>query len=105
GHDLRARYPGLEARTNKCVPAMIFVISAVVYGAAIVLLLETWGIDALGWLERQYIREVFGTLISIAIVVAVAIAVWEVISAAVERTLGAHDPAGKAQVSARMRTL
>ncbi|HEY5211109.1 MAG TPA: mechanosensitive ion channel domain-containing protein [Stellaceae bacterium] len=105
GADLRARYPGLEARTNKYVPALIFVISAVVYAAAIVLLLEIWGIDALDWFARQYVRDIAGTLLSIVIVIAIAIAAWEVISAAVERALGGGDAERHAQVSARMRTL
>jgi small conductance mechanosensitive channel len=105
GGDLRVRFPGLEARTNKYVPALIFTVSALVYAAVIILLLQTWGIDALGWLERQYIRDVAGTLISIVIVVAIAIAIWEVVSAAVERALGGGDAARQAHVNARLRTL
>jgi small conductance mechanosensitive channel len=105
GGDLRMRFPGLEARTNKYIPALIFVVSALVYAVAIVLLLQTWGIDALDWLKHQYIRDVAGTLISIVIVVAIAIAIWEIVSAAVERALGGGDPTRQFHVNARLRTL
>jgi small conductance mechanosensitive channel len=105
GGDLRVRFPTLETRTNKYVPALIFIVSALVYAAAIILLLQTWGIDALGWLQRHYVRDAAGTLISIVIVVAIAIAVWEIVSAAVERALGGGDAARQAHVNARLRTL
>jgi small conductance mechanosensitive channel len=103
--DIRARFPGLEGRTNKYLPAMVFVVSAAVYVVALILLLQAWGVDALAWVAHQYVRDVAGTVLSIAIVVVIAIAVWELISAAVERALGGGGAGRQAMVSARLRTL
>jgi small conductance mechanosensitive channel len=104
GGAFRARYPGFEARLNKYVPTLIFVLSVAIDAAALILLLQVWGVDAAGWLERQYVDNFTGTLISIAIIVVLAIVVWEMVNAAVERALGGGAPA-QAQVSARLRTL
>ena len=85
--EMRFRYPGLQARANRYLPALIFAVSALVYILAIVLLLQAWGSDAIGWFELQSVRRVFGGLLSIGVVVVIAIAIWELINAAVERTL------------------
>ncbi len=103
--DMRGRFPGLEVRANRYLPALVFVVSAVIYVLAIVLLLQAWGIDVIGWLELQSVRHILGSLASIALVVIIAVAVWELVNAAVERALLGGSAARQAQVSARLRTL
>ncbi|HEY7991878.1 MAG TPA: mechanosensitive ion channel domain-containing protein [Stellaceae bacterium] len=103
--EMRFRYPGLQARANRYLPALIFAVSALIYILAIVLLLQAWGSDAIGWFELQSVRRVFGGLLSIGVVVVIAIAIWELINAAVERTLAGGNVVRHAQVGARMRTL
>jgi small conductance mechanosensitive channel len=105
GSGFRVRHPGLEARLNKYVPSLVFIISALIDAAAMIVMLQVWGVDAVDWLERQYVRSLTGTFISIAIVVALAIVVWEMVNAGVERALRGGDPRQQAQVSARLRTL
>jgi small conductance mechanosensitive channel len=104
GGAFRARHTGFEARLNKYVPTLIFIVSVVIDAVALILLLQVWGVDAVDWLERQYVRNLTGTLISIAIIVVLAIVVWEMVNTAVERALGVGG-ATQAQVSARLRTL
>ena len=103
--DMRGRFPGLETRANRYLPTLVFVISVVIYVLAIMLLLQAWGIDVIGWLELQSVRHMLGSLASIALVVVIAVAVWELVNAAVERALVGGGAARQAQVSARLRTL
>ncbi|MGH6982585.1 MAG: mechanosensitive ion channel domain-containing protein, partial [Stellaceae bacterium] len=103
--EMRWRYPGLQARANRYLPALIFVVSSLVHILAIMLLLQAWGSDVIGWFELQSVRRAFGGLVSIGIVVVIAIAIWELINAAVERTLAGGDVARHAQLGARLRTL
>lgn len=103
--DMRGRFPGLETRANRYLPTLVFVISVVIYVLAIMLLLQAWGIDVIGWLELQSVRHMLGSLASIALVVVIAVAVWELVNAAVERALVGGSAARQAQVSARLRTL
>jgi small conductance mechanosensitive channel len=102
--DMRRRYPGLEKRANRYVPALVFVVSALVYVAAVVLLLQAWGTDIVGWFAFETVRRVLGSLASIVVVIVIAVAIWELTSAAVERAVGGAGAHG-AQVSARLRTL
>lgn len=101
----RRRFPGLPSRANRYLPALVFGVSTIVYAVAVVLLLQAWGVDVIGWLERQPVRQTLGTLISIAFVVVIAVTVWELVNAAVERALVGGSPIRQAQVSARLRTL
>ncbi len=103
--DWRRRFPGLPNRANRYLPALVFGISAVIYTLAVVLLLQAWGVDVIGWLEQQPVRQTLGTLVSIAFVVVIAVIVWELVNAAVERALTGGSPVRQAQVGARLRTL
>jgi moderate conductance mechanosensitive channel len=103
--EMRARYPGLEARANKYVPALILAISIVIYGVAALLLLQAWGLDVVAWLRSELVGRAAGSLASILLVVVIATVIWELASAAIERALGIGVPDRQAQVSARLRTL
>ena len=85
-------------------PAAVAVRALVVFGAA-VLLFQAWGLDAVGWLNQSAGKRVLGALTSIALVLLIAILVWEVTSAAIERYLRPSGGEGAAQHSARVRTL
>jgi moderate conductance mechanosensitive channel len=103
--DWRRRFPGLPNRVNRYLPALVFGISTIIYVLAVVLLLQAWGVDVFGWLAQQPVRETVGSLVSIAFVVVVAVIVWELVNAAVERALTGGGQVRQAQVSARLRTL
>lgn len=103
--ELRARYPGLETRANKYIPALVLAVSVIVYLVAAILLLRSWGLDVLASLHGAVIGRATGAAASILLVVVIAIIVWEITSAAVERTLGNGVPDRQVQVSARLKTL
>jgi moderate conductance mechanosensitive channel len=103
--DWRRRFPGLPNRANRYLPALVFGISTIIYAVAVLLLLQAWGVDVFGWLAQQPVRETLGSLLSIAFVVVIAVIVWELVNAAVERALTGGNPVRQAQVSARLRTL
>jgi len=103
GPDLRLRYPGLEARANRYLPLLIRVLRFVIYAAALLFVLQAWGVQSLAWLTSTSGTRVIGTGLSVLLVVALALAAWEVISVSLERyaaRLDAADPH-----SARARTL
>jgi small conductance mechanosensitive channel len=77
----------------------------VLLGAAL-LLCQAWGIDTLDWVRNPLGQRVLGAIASIFLVVAVAIAIWEFASAAIERFLThPHRDGTAVQRSARVRTL
>jgi moderate conductance mechanosensitive channel len=102
--DVRARYPTLEARANRYVPVLYYVAAAIIYAAAVLTLLQAWGLSAYSWLDTDAGRQTTGTAVTIAIVIIVALVAWELFSSGVERFL--HDAAGRPTArSARARTL
>jgi moderate conductance mechanosensitive channel len=65
-----------------------------------------WGLDSVGWFTTGTGREILGSLISIAVVIAIAVVVWEFTSSAIARYLSSHDVNGDSvERSARIRTL
>ena len=104
--DLQKRFPTLETRANRYIPVLSAVASAVIYLFAGLALLQTWGANILGWFASGAGRAVSGSAVSIGVVIAVAIVVWELFSSAVERYLAALGEEGAAfPRSARARTL
>lgn len=99
--EVRQRYPSLEARANRYQPILQKTTSIVVNIVAGFTILEAWGIDAFDWLRTPFGQRVTGSLITIALLLLIAIVIWEVTSAIIERylSLGAGD------VTARTRTL
>ncbi len=103
GPDLRLRYPGLEARANRYLPLLIRVLRFVIYAAALLFVLQAWGVQSLAWLTSTAGTRVVGTGLSVLLVLALALAAWEAISVSLERyaaKLDAADPQ-----SARARTM
>ena len=103
GPDLRLRYPGLEARANRYLPVLIRVLRFVIYAAALLFVLQAWGVQSLAWLTSAAGTRVVGTGLSVLLVLALALAAWEAVSVSLERyaaRLDAADPH-----SARARTL
>lgn len=101
----RARFPMLEARANRYLPALQTTIRVLIYGVAVLTLLDVWGIDVFGWLSSAAAQALIGRLVTIALIVLIAIVVWEGISAAIERYLDAQDSATAGSPSQRARTL
>ncbi|MCW2239772.1 mechanosensitive ion channel domain-containing protein [Azospirillum canadense] len=90
------RYIGPSARLVQWSVALV----------AGLVVLDAWGLDVRGWLQTAYGWRIVASSLSILLVVAVALAVWEVSNAVIERHLSTTDRNGRTiQRSARVRTL
>jgi len=104
--DLTHRYPGLEARANRYLPALRVTISGVITAITILALLEVWGIDAIAWLSRgQLGPRLISTVITSAIAGLAALLVWEASNAAIDRHLAQLSREGRYARMARLRTV
>ncbi len=102
--ELKARFPLLEQRANRYLPILTGLVSAAVYVLAALAVLQAWDFGSFAWFETGIGRRVTGGLLSIALVLAIALAAWEIFAAAIERHLAALDANG-APSRARRRTL
>ncbi|MBR0647948.1 mechanosensitive ion channel domain-containing protein, partial [Plastoroseomonas hellenica] len=106
GPDLAGRYPGLEARANRYLPALKGIVTAIVTILAGLLLLEAWGLDSFSWFAQgQLGNRLVSSLVSIGFTVFLAVLVWEVVNAAIARHLQRLARDAQAARSARVRTL
>lgn len=104
--ELSGKYPGLEARANRYLPALRTIVSAIISAIVIVLLLEAWGLHSLSWFRpgRWGGRLVSGAA-TVGITALVALITWEAANSAIQRQLRALPKDGQAARSARVRTL
>src|ERR1700682_4377851 len=102
--ELKAQCPTLEQRANRYLPILTGLISGAVYVLAALTVLQARNIGAFSWLGSDLGRRVTGNLLAIAIVLVVAIAVWETVAAAIERYLNTID-SGDRPRRTRVRTL
>jgi small-conductance mechanosensitive channel len=104
--ELAKRYPGLPARAATYVPLTKAAISVLIGCAGLVLLLETWGLDALGWFAEGTLGgRLLATLASIGMTLLLALAVWEAANTAIQHRLARLSRDSHAARSARVRTL
>lgn len=104
--DVRNAYPGLEERANRYLPFLRRVAQGVLGLFTLLLLLQAWGADALSWLGSDLGQRVASSAVTILVVLALALVVWEMVNGAILRYLNATDDQGTRLVrSARMRTL
>ena len=104
--EVRDRFPTLEARANRYLPAMRLMLRWVVGLITALVLLETWGVDALGWLDTPFGKQLAESAFSIIAVVVLALIFREAINISVERYLTQTDAEGNViERSARIRTL
>ncbi|HEY4251421.1 MAG TPA: mechanosensitive ion channel domain-containing protein [Roseomonas sp.] len=106
GPDLAGRYPGLEARANRYLPALKGIVTAIVTILAGLLLLEAWGLDSFAWFAQgQLGNRLVSSLVSIGFTIFLAVLIWEVVNAAIARHLQRLTRDSQAARSARVRTL
>jgi small conductance mechanosensitive channel len=104
--ELRERFPTLEERTNRYLPTLHLLLRWAVGLIAALVLLETWGVDVLGWLDTPLGQQLAESAFSIVAVVVLALIFWEAVNSGVERYLSQTDADGKVvERSARIRTL
>ena len=83
--ELKARFPTLETRTNRYIPALTLVVSVAVYVLAAIALLQAWGVDAFTWLQATASSRAAGSLASVAVALLAALVAWEVFISLLER--------------------
>ncbi len=102
----KMRFPGLEARANRYLPLLMIAAQVFIYGVAALAFLQTWGLDVVDWLSSPLGAAVLARIARIVMVVAIALIVWEVVSAMIERYLSATDRDGNIlHDSQRIQTL
>jgi small-conductance mechanosensitive channel len=100
------RYPGLEARANRYYPLLRGMISAAIWLATIVALLEGWGLGALSWFSHGRTGDrLVSALVTIGIAVVLAIAIWESANAALDRHIARLTREQQTVRIARVKTL
>jgi small-conductance mechanosensitive channel len=82
------------------------VLNLIIAAIAFVVLLQLWGLDSFAWFRPGALGgRVMGTLIHIAIALAIAVAVWEVANGWVQNHLSRLSGEGQGVRAARLRTL
>lgn len=106
GAETARRWPGLQARAASYGPVLRAVVSVAIALGGLVLLLESWGIEATAWFAEGTLgSRLLGTLFSIGATLVLAVAVWEAANLAIQRRLTRLARDAQAARSARVRTL
>jgi small conductance mechanosensitive channel len=104
--ELQIRFPGLQNRSNRYLPALHLGIQVLLYINIALGLLQAWGLGGYSWVVEGPGRALATTTGSVVLILLVAFAIWEVTSLAIETYLAEQDAAGNRRVrSARSRTL
>jgi small-conductance mechanosensitive channel len=101
--DLKMRFPTLEQRANRYLPILSGLIRVVVYVAALLIVLQAWDIGSFAWFGTELGRRLTGIALSVAAVLGIALAAWEILSAAIERHLSTLSASPSSRL--RQRTL
>jgi small conductance mechanosensitive channel len=104
--ELQASFPGLERRLNRYFPVLRKALKFTLSVFAVLLIADAWGIDALSWMIEGSGQTLLAALVNIALILALAILLWELASGSIERYLAnADQDGGGAAPSPRVRTL
>ena len=103
---LGAAYSGLEERLKRYLPKLRRITDIVLLAGTGFAILDIWGARVFGLLATELGQDLSGAVVSLALVFALAMLVWEVANAFLER-LDRHAAEGRisAKRSARMQTL
>jgi moderate conductance mechanosensitive channel len=101
--ELKTEHPGLEARANRYQPIISSTLKGAVYVIAVFSILEAWGLGTIGWLFSPMGTLIIGELLTLALIIAAAFLLWEIVSALIERSLARGVEEGRS--STRKLTL
>ncbi len=102
----RAPVPERPGRRAGYVPVLAALVRMAVGVATAVAVLEVWGVPAHGWFSSAQIgNRLLMALVSIGVTVLLAVMVWEIVDAAIERHLSNLAATAQPARSARLRTL
>jgi len=104
--DLSARYPGLETRANRYYPVLRGAIITLLFIVTGLALLQAWGLNTLAWFRANALgSRLVSTCITILVAALIAVAVWEMVNAMLDRQLARLTREAQMVKSARLRTL
>jgi moderate conductance mechanosensitive channel len=104
--DAAVQRAGVKGRLVTYQPVLGAVLRMAVGIAAVLGLLQVWGLPALSWLlQAELGGRLLRTLGSVALTVALAVGVWEGVNLAIERHLAGLAASAQVARSARLRTL
>ena len=100
------RYPGLERRASRYAPFARRVIGVGVVVGSFILLLQLWGVDAIGWLDRSQIgSRLLSATLWIGAVALATLLLWEAANALLESQVAHLVAQSQVARAARWRTL
>jgi small conductance mechanosensitive channel len=103
---MRERLPGLERRANRYLPALRRIAGWIIGIAAVLGILQVWGMGGVDWVTSGSGRAIAARLIVIGFVIALLLGAWEVLNALIRRFLERTDESGTTIVASnRVRTL
>jgi moderate conductance mechanosensitive channel len=104
--EFAARFPRLETRANRYYPALRGAVSCVIGIVTMLVLLEVWGMHALRWFETGQVgSRLLSAGATILIASAIALLIWEIINAAIDRHMTQLSREARFSRMARLRTL
>jgi moderate conductance mechanosensitive channel len=104
--EVASRYPGLEARLALYHPVLLRSARALIFIAGVIALLQLWGLGAFDWLVASDLgQRLLSSLVTVAVTVLLALAIWEAVNVAFERHLAKLTREAQLARSARLRTL
>lgn len=105
GDELKTRLPGLEKRANQYISTVHTALRIGCYFFALLLIMQAWGLDTIGWITSESGRIIGGTIASVAGILIVTFVIWESVNSLIENNLTPKTTGTGSEVSARTRTL
>lgn len=99
--ELKLRFPTLEARANRYLPALTTLASIAIYVAAALAVLQAWGVDSFLWLQATATSPGAGIIASIVVVLVAAVAAWEAFVLALEHHMLRYEDDSRRRARAR----
>ncbi len=104
--ELTARYPGLQHRASRYAPITRRTLGVAIVVVSVLVLLQLWGINALGWFDTSRIgARLVSAATSIALVALATLVLWEVANALLDGQVAHHVAQAQPARAARLRTL
>ncbi len=90
----------------RSAPVVSWVLRAGVVLTGLIVVLQAWSVDILGWINQPVGQTFVGSLMNIGLILVAAAVVWELVTLAIEHYLTPRDAGGAViERSARARTL
>jgi len=100
------RHKTLYSRARAYNPLIRLLIRVVIGIAMLVIILQGWGVNAVGWLLTDAIsRSLISAFVSIIITIAVALVIWEASNAWINGRIDHLTELGRTRRASRLRTL